>query len=112
MINADKHITYVDFIGLTAKVIIKNRGSTEVMVVLKRETKFLDGDLNTKPINRVCFTRFMNLDEESKFGGTIALRLNQTLQFCNRHHLWMVPILCVYRHRIQYIMIFYCQQAY
>lgn len=51
----DKHITYVDFIGLTAKVIIKNRGSTEVMVVLKRETKFLDGDLNTKPINRVWF---------------------------------------------------------
>ncbi|HAT7540679.1 TPA: DUF4365 domain-containing protein [Citrobacter freundii] len=51
----DKHVTHVDFIGLTAKVIIKNRGATEVMVVLKRETKFLHGDLNSKPINRVWF---------------------------------------------------------
>ncbi|MDM3114219.1 DUF4365 domain-containing protein [Citrobacter sp. Cf128] len=51
----DKHITYVDFVGLTAKVVIKSRGSTEVMVVLKRETKYNNGDLSVEPITRLWF---------------------------------------------------------
>ncbi|HIH9640146.1 TPA: DUF4365 domain-containing protein [Klebsiella pneumoniae] len=51
----DNHITYVDFIGLTAKVIMKNRESTEVMVVLKRETKYRNGDLSSDPITRLWF---------------------------------------------------------
>ncbi|AWP32154.1 hypothetical protein B9D02_05985 [Pantoea vagans] len=51
----DKHITYVDFIGLTAKVVMRNRGATEVMVVLKRETKFKDRDSNLEPETRLWF---------------------------------------------------------
>lgn len=51
----DKHITYVDFVGLTAKVVIKSRGSTEVMVVLKREIKYENGDVSAGPITRLWF---------------------------------------------------------
>ncbi|ENP0421785.1 DUF4365 domain-containing protein [Edwardsiella piscicida] len=35
----DGYVCVTDFVGLTAKVILKNRNSSEVMVVLKRETK-------------------------------------------------------------------------
>ncbi|MEG1313852.1 MAG: BRCT domain-containing protein, partial [Bacilli bacterium] len=36
----DNYICHIDFIGLTAKVILKERNSSDVMVILKRETRF------------------------------------------------------------------------
>ncbi|MFL9550715.1 DUF4365 domain-containing protein [Acinetobacter baumannii] len=36
----DDYVCNIDFIGLTAKVILKERNSSDVMVVLKRETRF------------------------------------------------------------------------
>lgn len=36
----DNYICHIDFIGLTAQVILKERNSSDVMVILKRETRF------------------------------------------------------------------------
>lgn len=42
--RSDGFVSVVDFIGITARVILKSRESTEVMVVLKRETKYKKDD--------------------------------------------------------------------
>lgn len=44
----DGDVCNIDFVGLTARVIMKNRTSSEVMVVLKRETKLKDGKSETR----------------------------------------------------------------
>lgn len=51
----DGHTCLVDFIGLTAKVILKNRNSSEVMVVLKRERKLINGKENSTSETRLWF---------------------------------------------------------
>lgn len=43
----DGHVCVTDFIGLTARVILKERHSSEVMVVLKRETRFKKSEEKT-----------------------------------------------------------------
>ncbi|MEG6137987.1 DUF4365 domain-containing protein [Enterobacter kobei] len=51
----DGYISITDFIGLTAKVIVRVRQSTEVMVILKRETKFKADEGESNAITRVWF---------------------------------------------------------
>ncbi|MBH2697702.1 DUF4365 domain-containing protein [Serratia marcescens] len=51
----DGHICITDFIGLTARVILNNRNSSEVMVVLKRETKLNESKGKTATETRLWF---------------------------------------------------------
>ncbi|WP_431632562.1 hypothetical protein [Enterobacter chengduensis] len=51
----DGFTSIVDFVGLTAKVILKNRSSAEVMVVLKREIKFKTSEGDTTAKTRLWF---------------------------------------------------------
>lgn len=51
----DGFICYVDFVGLTAKVTFKNRNSSEVMVVLKRERKIKAGEVSAAAQTRLWF---------------------------------------------------------
>ncbi|WP_336983935.1 MULTISPECIES: DUF4365 domain-containing protein [unclassified Cedecea] len=51
----DGYICLVDFVGLTAKVILKNRNSSEVMVVLKRERKINPAEVSGEAETRLWF---------------------------------------------------------
>ncbi|MEG1112927.1 MAG: DUF4365 domain-containing protein [Hafnia sp.] len=51
----DDYICITDFIGITAKVVLRERQSTEVMVVLKRETKYKKSEGEANAITRVWF---------------------------------------------------------
>ncbi|GAA5003400.1 hypothetical protein GCM10023206_07110 [Acinetobacter puyangensis] len=51
----DGYVCYTDFIGLTAKVVLRMRNSTEVMVVLKRETRFKESEGENDPETRLWF---------------------------------------------------------
>lgn len=51
----DGFVCRTDFIGLTARVLLKARESTEVMVVLKRETKYREDDHSQERKTRLWF---------------------------------------------------------
>lgn len=51
----DGFVCITDFVGLTARVMLKTRESTEVMVVLKRETKYKENDIGSKRQTRLWF---------------------------------------------------------
>ncbi|MCE1275510.1 DUF4365 domain-containing protein [Enterobacter hormaechei subsp. xiangfangensis] len=51
----DGYTSIIDFVGLTAKIILKHRTSTEVMVVLKREVKFKTSEGNATAKTRLWF---------------------------------------------------------
>ncbi|MGQ1605512.1 DUF4365 domain-containing protein [Acinetobacter baumannii] len=51
----DGYICNIDFIGLTAKAILRGRNSSEVMVVLKRETRFKENEENNSTETRLWF---------------------------------------------------------
>lgn len=51
----DGYICNIDFIGLTAKAVLRGRNSSEVMVVLKRETRFKENEENNTTETRLWF---------------------------------------------------------
>ncbi|EKN4018727.1 DUF4365 domain-containing protein [Yersinia enterocolitica] len=51
----DGYVCITDFVGLTAKVILKERHSSEVMVVLKRETRFKESEEKAAKETRIWF---------------------------------------------------------
>lgn len=70
----DGYTSIVDFIGLTANVIVGHRQATEVMVVLKRETKFKTSDGDTTAQTRLWFYTVYEPGRGKKgVGGTLAL---------------------------------------
>lgn len=51
----DNYVSHIDFIGLTAKVILKERNSSDVMVILKRETRFKKSEEGNSPKTKLWF---------------------------------------------------------
>ncbi|EPA3950218.1 hypothetical protein ACQ3IG_003183, partial [Escherichia coli] len=51
----DGYVCFIDFVGLTAKVNLKNRNSSEVMVVLKRERRYKQGEDCSSAKTRLWF---------------------------------------------------------